>query len=63
VVAAAKSEAALGAMQSKRVRAIFMTERGPAAMLGATLVHEGDVVEGVRVVSIRADGIIVEPAE
>jgi hypothetical protein len=58
---AAETAAAVSNVQSKRVRAIFMTERGPAALVGTTVIHEGDVIDGMRVVAIQADGVIVEP--
>lgn len=60
--AATENRAALNAFASRKVDAIIATARGPAAMIGAKLVREGDVVDGVRIVSIQADGIVVEPA-
>ncbi len=53
----------LEAFQSRRVRAVFITDDGPVALLDTKLVHEGDVVDGVRVLLIRPDGLTVEPAD
>jgi hypothetical protein len=60
--AAEADRSALNAFANRRVGAIVYTKSGPAAMIGTTLVREGDVIDGVRVVSIQADGIVVEPA-
>lgn len=60
--AIAADRSALNAFSNRRVGAIVYTKNGPAAMIGTTLVREGDVIDGVRVVSIQADGIVVEPA-
>ncbi|MCC7422589.1 MAG: hypothetical protein IT428_20095 [Planctomycetaceae bacterium] len=60
--AAEADRSALNAFANRRVGAIVYTKNGPAAMIGTTLVREGDVIDGVRVVSILADGIVVEPA-
>lgn len=60
---ATAEEASIATFRGRKVRAVFMTKRGPVAMLDQTLVREGEIVDGMRVLAIRADGIIVEPAE
>ena len=42
-----------------RLSIIKVSAQGRAAVVNGTLVHEGDVVEGSRVLSIDRDGVIV----
>lgn len=50
----------LAGWRSLRVEAIFDTGRGKAALIGARTVREGEVIDGVRVVKIASDGVLVE---
>jgi hypothetical protein len=43
------------------VSAIFRTAQGNAAVIGNRTLKEGDVIDGVRIVSISDKGIVVEP--
>lgn len=50
----------LAGWRSLRVEAIIDTSRGKAALIGDRTVREGEVIDGVRVVKIASDGILVE---
>jgi hypothetical protein len=38
-----------------------MSDGASAVRIGKRLIHEGEVVDGIRVLSISAEGIVVEP--
>ena len=51
----------LSEFRDKKVSAVFRTADGAAAaLIGNRLVREGDVVDGVRIKSITAQGVVVE---
>ena len=58
-----KVNAALAALRSDKVTMILRTDRKVSAMIGNRLVREGDIVDGVRIVSIQTNGVLVEPAD
>jgi hypothetical protein len=48
-------------LQQKRVSVVFRTEQGAVAVIGSRLVREGGLFEeGLRIVEIRPDGVILE---
>ena len=57
-----KSEETLAQLQSHKVSMILRTGKKASAMIGGRLVHEGDIVDGVRIVSILPNGVLVESA-
>jgi hypothetical protein len=50
----------LAGWRTLRVEAIIDTVRGKAALVGDRTVREGEVIDGVRVVKIASDGVLVE---
>ena len=51
----------IAVLQAKQVSAVFRNEAGIAAIIDSKIVHEGDLLEdGVRIVKIRPDGIVLE---
>ena len=47
--------------RGQKVSVLLRTsDGGSAALLGGRLVREGDVVDGIRVLSISADGVVLE---
>jgi hypothetical protein len=57
-------EQRLSEFRSQKVSVLFRTtEGGATAMIGTRLVHEGDIVDGVRVLSISTEGVVLEAAE
>ena len=51
------------AFANKRVRMICRTRNGVIGLIDNQVLREGEIVEGVRIVSIRADGVLVEPVD
>jgi hypothetical protein len=51
------------AFANKRVRMILRTRNGVIGLIDNEVLREGEIVEGVRIVSIRADGVLVEPVD
>ena len=48
-------------LKQKRVSVVFRTKQGAAAVIGSRLVREGGLFEeGLRIVEIRQDGVILE---
>ena len=58
-----KAEAALASLRSKGISAVLRNQRGAVAVIGNREVRVGDVIEGYRVVSIEADGVLLAPSE
>jgi hypothetical protein len=57
-------EQRLSEFRGQKVSVLFRTaEGGATAMIGTRLVHEGDIVDGVRVLSISTEGVVLEAAE
>jgi hypothetical protein len=54
--------ATLAKLQNQKVSMILLTGKKTAAVIGGHLIHEGDLVDGVRIVSILPNGVLVEPA-
>lgn len=50
-------------LRRTRVSMIFRSDAGNAAVIGNRVLKEGEIVEGVRIVSITNSGITVEPSE
>ncbi|MCH7687514.1 MAG: hypothetical protein IH899_12665, partial [Planctomycetes bacterium] len=51
----------IATLQQKQVSVVFRSESGTAAIIDSKIVHEGDLLEdGVRIVKIRSDGIVVQ---
>lgn len=48
-------------LHGHKVRMILRTDKKTSAMIGNRLVSEGDVIEGVRIISILPTGVIVKP--
>lgn len=51
------------AFANKRVRMVCRTQNGVIGLIDDQILREGDVVDGVRIVSIRPDGVLVEPVD
>jgi len=58
-----QAEAALASLRSKGISAVLRNQRGAVAVIGNRVVRVGDVIEGYRVVSIEADGVLLAPSE
>lgn len=56
-----KLEAVMAEFKNQKVKMILRTDRGVTAVIGDRKVREGDIIDGVRIVSIRPDGVIIEP--
>src|SRR5262249_18411126 len=57
----AAPEKRLSEFRRQKVSAIFRTSTGAAAALvGSRVLKEGEVLDGIRIVSISADGVMVE---
>lgn len=51
----------IATLQQKQVSVVFQSESGTAAIIDSKIVHEGDLLEdGVRIVEIRSDGIVLQ---
>ena len=51
----------IATLQQKQVSVVFRSESGTAALIDSKIVHEGDLLEdGVRIVKIRSDGIVLQ---
>ena len=51
----------IATLQQKQVSVVFRSESGTAAIIDSKIVHEGDLLEdGVRVVKIRSDGVVLQ---
>ncbi|MDB5336509.1 MAG: hypothetical protein JWN70_2128, partial [Planctomycetaceae bacterium] len=57
-----ESAAAIAEWKTRRVSLIFRDGNKVSAVIGDQLVHEGDVIQGVRVISILPNGVLVAPA-
>jgi hypothetical protein len=57
-----KAEEALASLRSKGTMAVLRNERGAVAVIGNRVVRVGDVIEGYRVVSIDAGGVLLAPS-
>ncbi len=58
-----KVSATLADLQSQKVKVILRTNQKVSAVIGDRLIHEGDVIDGVKIVSILPNGVIVAPAD
>jgi hypothetical protein len=56
-----KRAALVADWQNQKVKLILRTDRGVSAMIGDRKVREGQIIDGVRIVSIRPTGVLVEP--
>jgi len=56
-----KADEALASLQSKGTSAVLRGQRGAVAVVGNRVVRVGDVIEGYRVVSIDAGGVLLAP--
>ncbi len=59
----ADKQAALENFRRQGVSMILKNKSKACAVVGGRLVHEGDVVDGVRIVTITSQAVIVEPAK
>lgn len=51
----------LSEFKGQKVNVLLRTSDGvAAARIGRRLVHEGDIVDGIRILSISSDGVVVE---
>jgi hypothetical protein len=51
----------LSEFRGKKVSVLLRnSDGGAAALIGSKLVREGDIIEGIRVLSISSDGVVVE---
>lgn len=57
-----KIQQTIAELQGQKVKMILRTDNKTSAMIGNRLVSEGDLIDGVRVVSILPTGVIVKPA-
>lgn len=48
-------------LHGQKVKMILRTDKKTSAMIGNRLVSEGDVIEGVRIISILPTGVVVRP--
>ncbi len=56
------AEQRLSEFRGQKISIVLRMSDGVSAVrIGKRLIHEGEVVDGIRVLSISADGIIVEP--
>ena len=55
-----KAATLLAEFQSQKVKMVLRTNNKVAAVIGDQLVHEGDVIDGIRIVSILSNGVVVE---
>lgn len=53
----------LDELRDQKVQLILRSGDKVSAMIGTRLVHEGDLIDGVRIVSILPNGVIVEPED
>ena len=58
-----KIQQTIAELQGAKVKMILKTDKKTSAMIGNRLVSEGDVIDGVRIVSMLPSGVIVKPAE
>ncbi|MDB5388212.1 MAG: hypothetical protein JWM11_3858 [Planctomycetaceae bacterium] len=56
-----KVDAVMTDWRNQKVNMILRTDRGVTALIGDRKVREGQIIDGVRIVSIRPNGVIVEP--
>lgn len=58
----AERDRILAKLQEQGVTAVFRTSHGATATIGSRIVHEGDVLDGFRVIEIRPEGVVLEDA-
>jgi hypothetical protein len=58
-----QAKAALASLRSKGISAVLRNQSSAVAVIGNREVRVGDVIEGYRVVSIEADGVLLAPSE
>ncbi len=56
-----KAQEILTEFQDRKVQMILRTGGKASAMIGNRLVHEGDIIGGIRIVSILPNGVLIEP--
>lgn len=55
------SEETFAAFTSQKVKMTLRTGANVSALIGERLVHEGEIIDGIRIVSILPTGVLVEP--
>lgn len=55
-----KAEAFLAELRTQRVKLILRTGEKVSAMIGERLIHEGEVIDGVRIISILPNAVLAE---
>jgi len=58
-----KVQGVMANLKSQKVTMILRTNKDATAIIGDRVVHEGDVIEGVKIVSILPTGVLIEPAQ
>lgn len=56
-----KMAALISEFQTAKVKMILRNGKQATAMIGERVIREGQVIDGVKIVSIRSDGVIIEP--
>ena len=57
-----KAESLLAEFKTRKVKLIFRTNNKACALIGDRLIKEGEIIDGIKIVSISNNGVVVQHA-